>query len=414
MDAVDASVDGVNESVGVNASVDASICEMDASLGGVDSSLTSGAPAAPHAPWADAPEATREAAAPAPATCVAAEAWASIAEELCGLLDVSSPHELVPKTKALLGDAHTLMRLLTVQHPDDLVPAARDLLLDVRTQGRALDASADIMASLCGLLQVASPDLLIPRITEVLRAQAAAAEPAGATPAATAAATATTAVSAADADLSAVAEPTPAAPAVEPGACRLVAAPETPAAQHAYSGSFADAVPCGYATPTAAGAARCTPATDASCAHGGAPDEAACGYFGPAGASGYFGSSCLTEACCSSWSGTRTAGRSQMETTAEMVGQAEGEEEALGKVQGAEEAVTHPTVTHPTADSPMPAELVLSDAALLDARATSALLAAMPLLEKDFADYDDGEELPLDESDSDDSILGSRYDEELC
>jgi len=103
-----------------------------------------------------------------------------------------------------------------------------------------------------------------------------------------------------------------------------------------------------------------------------------------------------------------------METTAEMVGQAEGEEEALGKVQGAEEAVTHPTVTHPTADSPMPAELVLSDAALLDARATSALLAAMPLLEKDFADYDDGEELPLDESDSDDSILGSRYDEELC
>jgi hypothetical protein len=61
----------------------------------------------------------------------------------------------------------------------------------------------------------------------------------------------------------------------------------------------------------------------------------------------------------------------------------------------------------------MPAELVLTDAALLEARAASALLAAMPLLERDFADYDDGQELVQDDSDSDDSILGWQYDVKL-
>jgi hypothetical protein len=69
------------------------------------------------------------------------------------------------------------------------------------------------------------------------------------------------------------------------------------------------------------------------------------------------------------------------------------------------------------AEHPLATEFpVLSDnTTLLDARAASALLAAMPMLEKDFADYDfdDEQMLGLGHSDSDGSILGSEYDFEL-
>ena len=352
------------------------------------------------------------------AASAAADENRRLLDELCSLLDVSMNVELLPKVKDLLGHAHTLMRLLRVAQPDELVPALRAMIQQLRDETAELDEADQLITAVCDMLEVRSAHQVLPTLTLLLQESVVARS---GPPASVVAADAYPLPQGAT-DLGSIASA-----AIE----QSVAAPNGGITLPRDADNSSRA--CGYAPTSSNGplsprsmqlsmadasASRPAPFVDGHAAVGRSADAAPLSPM-----DGILGTTAKLKlgAYTSATSGDADAvpapavGTSALGTTPDeiVVLAIPGESSTAFAVDLATAADSLPELAS-SGKTFSATDLLTSDvtSGVFDGHAAEALQAVMPLLEKDFADYDDEEVKILDEYSSDDSILGAGYDEE--